>query len=95
MVADLEAMIDPTKEEAAAAARKLAQNYFGEIHKPKSFANEPSGFIIGMERSFAELCAVLEDNGTAAPQQLTVYEFLARAAYCEKKFKAKTQNAQT
>lgn len=95
MVADLRAMIDPSKEAEAEEIRKMARMYFNEISKPKLFANTPDGFIISMERAFEELCAVLEDNGTHNPRGLTVYEFMARAAYCERKFKHKNQNAQT
>lgn len=91
-VAELGAMIDPSKEEEAAAVRKMAQQYFSEISRPRSFSNSPDGFVISMERAFEELCAVMEDNGTGSPKNLTVYEFMARAAYCEKKFKSKTKN---
>lgn len=92
VVTELEAMIDPTKEPAAQTAREIADAYFATVNKPLVFQSTSGGYIIEQENSFEELCAVLEDNGTANPKGLTTYEFLARAAYCERKFKNKSPN---
>lgn len=87
--AELMAMIDPAYEEEAARARKATDEYFMLIIKPKDFSNRPDGYVIQQERAFEELCCVLEDNGSTNSRHLTVFEFLNRAAYVERKYKPK------
>ena len=86
--ADLEALIDPTKENEAAAARNDALQYMALVTKPKSFLNSPNSYLIAQDKSFEALCCIMEDNGTVNAKALTTYEFFNRSEYCEKKYKA-------
>lgn len=55
-------------------------------------SRDPGNEESSQERSFENLCVLMQDNGVGNPKGETVYAFYTRIQYLNKKFKTKSQN---
>jgi len=67
----------------------LIERYFIQQNYPKELRAVADNVIIEQVNSFELLCTLLEENGIHKPKELTVYEFMAKIDYLEKKYQPK------
>jgi hypothetical protein len=64
------------------------ERYFLYHNTPMNFnPYDDTNIIMSNERSFEDICVVLEEQGVQEPKRLTEFEFNSKLQYFEKKFK--------
>ena len=73
------------KEEPKIDDIKKQLNWFQTYNKPQNFrSNEADSVALGIDRNFAAMCSMMENNGSSNPHQYTVIQFYAKLDYLHK-----------
>lgn len=65
---------------------EYVKDYFIDKQKPSVFnPYEPDCYYVLNEKSFEEVCMMMEESGVTNPKDLTVLEFQSKINYLQKK----------